>query len=437
MDISEKLKQARIKADLTQEYVAGQLGISRQTMSNWENGRSCPDIASVLKLSELYGLSLDSLLKDSSKEKDEDIHFLQKHWYTFYHCAIATLPLASLVSYFGFPVLAMVLRVVGLLLFSLPRLLFHRLFGGGLKNVLLGILGWCIMLFYYSRLPSRTVLLSVLRWCGIFLVLHCVNREFLSEKQTTSRVVTGLILMTLLIMFFDSASTAGVFSEAAPFDHVYRVDKVLYQADEFSDTPIVELALGLNTSYLYLTDNSLNRVRIGEFTYVEPAEGDQKEAVKGIWQLVPEHDADTLYRLTVEADDSVILSCSVNDLLQWKYRLKPVDILTCTVSSGGATTSMRPEWFEEGTFHGDLSQLDKADILKSGTVSVTIDDPAITELSLWEEYFHDGTAETAQYTLRPENHLELQTRYNSGQQYAIYRIPYENGEFIFCINYSN
>ena len=41
----------------------GAPGRQRQTVSNWENGRSYPDIGSVVKMSELYSVSLDKLLK--------------------------------------------------------------------------------------------------------------------------------------------------------------------------------------------------------------------------------------------------------------------------------------------------------------------------------------------------------------------------------------
>ena len=59
MELGEKLKEARSKAGMKQEELAQQIGVSRQTVSNWENNRSYPDIASVMKLSDLYGLSLD------------------------------------------------------------------------------------------------------------------------------------------------------------------------------------------------------------------------------------------------------------------------------------------------------------------------------------------------------------------------------------------
>lgn len=70
MEIGSKIKKSRIDAKLTQEQAAEALGISRQTISNWENEKSYPDIASVLKMSDLYGVSLDYLLKGDSPMKN-------------------------------------------------------------------------------------------------------------------------------------------------------------------------------------------------------------------------------------------------------------------------------------------------------------------------------------------------------------------------------
>ncbi len=70
MDIGTKLKNARTKSGLTQEKVAEEIGVSRQSVSNWENGRSYPDIVSVIKLSDLYSVSLDELLKEDKKMID-------------------------------------------------------------------------------------------------------------------------------------------------------------------------------------------------------------------------------------------------------------------------------------------------------------------------------------------------------------------------------
>ncbi len=63
MNVGEKLKKRRITLNLTQDKVGEELGVTRQTISNWENGKSYPDIERIISLSELYELSLDELLK--------------------------------------------------------------------------------------------------------------------------------------------------------------------------------------------------------------------------------------------------------------------------------------------------------------------------------------------------------------------------------------
>lgn len=67
MEIGKKLKNARIEAGLTQEKAVEKIDVSRQTISNWENEKSYPDIISVIALSDLYSVSLDELLKGDQK----------------------------------------------------------------------------------------------------------------------------------------------------------------------------------------------------------------------------------------------------------------------------------------------------------------------------------------------------------------------------------
>ena len=67
MEIGKKLKDARTKSGFTQETVAEKINVSRQTVSNWENEKSYPDIISVIELSSLYSISLDDLLKGDER----------------------------------------------------------------------------------------------------------------------------------------------------------------------------------------------------------------------------------------------------------------------------------------------------------------------------------------------------------------------------------
>ena len=70
MKIGKNLLNARKKSGLTQEEVAKKLGVSRQTISNWELDETLPDIFQSKKLAKLYNLSLDELIEFDSDLKE-------------------------------------------------------------------------------------------------------------------------------------------------------------------------------------------------------------------------------------------------------------------------------------------------------------------------------------------------------------------------------
>jgi len=74
MELSQKLQKRRKEMNLTQEEVALRIHVSRQTISNWETGRTLPDIKSLIVISDMYDISLDVLLK----EDNVMVHHLQK-----------------------------------------------------------------------------------------------------------------------------------------------------------------------------------------------------------------------------------------------------------------------------------------------------------------------------------------------------------------------
>ena len=63
MEIGVQIKKYRTNMMLSQEELAGKVFVTRQTISNWENNKSYPDIHSLLLLSSLFNISLDQLVK--------------------------------------------------------------------------------------------------------------------------------------------------------------------------------------------------------------------------------------------------------------------------------------------------------------------------------------------------------------------------------------
>ncbi|MDE6659765.1 MAG: helix-turn-helix transcriptional regulator [Eubacterium sp.] len=66
------LKELRVKNNLSQEKLGAELGLSRQSISKWEQGYAMPDTENLLKLSELYGVSVDTILKCGETEESEE-----------------------------------------------------------------------------------------------------------------------------------------------------------------------------------------------------------------------------------------------------------------------------------------------------------------------------------------------------------------------------
>ena len=61
--LGETLRDHRARCQMTQEYVAEAIGVSRQAVSKWEKGLSSPSTTNLLALAKLYGVSVEELLK--------------------------------------------------------------------------------------------------------------------------------------------------------------------------------------------------------------------------------------------------------------------------------------------------------------------------------------------------------------------------------------
>lgn len=67
-----QLKLQRKKCGMTQEAVAEALGVSRQAVAKWEKGESMPDVESCVKMADLYGVSLDMLVRNLTEKMEQE-----------------------------------------------------------------------------------------------------------------------------------------------------------------------------------------------------------------------------------------------------------------------------------------------------------------------------------------------------------------------------
>jgi len=82
MKFYEKLQKLRKEKGLSQEELAEMLGVSRQSVSKWESGVTYPETEKLLIISEIFGVTLDSLLKDGDMEKDTENRVSDPYWVT-------------------------------------------------------------------------------------------------------------------------------------------------------------------------------------------------------------------------------------------------------------------------------------------------------------------------------------------------------------------
>ncbi|MGM0171107.1 hypothetical protein IGJ39_001209 [Enterococcus sp. AZ140] len=82
MDLSHQIKKYRKQLAFSQEELAEKLYVSRQTISNWENERSYPDIHNLLLLSVLFDVSLDELVKGDVEKMKENVTLTELNKYT-------------------------------------------------------------------------------------------------------------------------------------------------------------------------------------------------------------------------------------------------------------------------------------------------------------------------------------------------------------------
>ena len=70
--LGEAMKENRIRCQMTQEFVAETLGVSRQSVSKWENGSSDPNTSNLIALAKLYKISPEELLECATRTPEED-----------------------------------------------------------------------------------------------------------------------------------------------------------------------------------------------------------------------------------------------------------------------------------------------------------------------------------------------------------------------------
>lgn len=98
MELSSQIKKYRADMKLSQEELAEKIYVTRQTISNWENDKSYPDIHSLLLLSSLFNVSLDQLIKGDIEIMKKEIEDTEIKKFNKYGAIFSILFIAVFVS---------------------------------------------------------------------------------------------------------------------------------------------------------------------------------------------------------------------------------------------------------------------------------------------------------------------------------------------------
>lgn len=440
MELGQKLKEARNAAGLKQEELSHELGVSRQTISNWENGRSLPDIGSVVKLSSLYGLSLDELLTDNAsmlKAAEDLSEKRRKFWQGMLELGVILELLGVLLAGLGYTTVPYLTAGAGVLLLYLAIFMHLRVFDHDRGQLFRGLLGMalllCCQIMALAGIPWPHELLTHTVLTAARLLILSAGVWTMDWKSTRLWLIIVLLIGALFLPLGSALQDSGQLNAANPFGEDYQITEVLYP--EGAEAPEYTKIRLNNVSYV--EDRNGESTELGKFIYTEPVAG---QTQKGIWQYIPEDDPDALYKLTVEADDRVILAYYEQEQLQWKWLLTDYGRDTCfvTVSTLGSTMLTRPDWYAPGRTD-PKPYLTEVDVAGSATLNITVGGLDTEALTLTEEYHYGDHVETQTYTLEPKKPgnftLKLQTRYDGAEEWALYRIPYQDGEYRFTLTF--
>ncbi len=201
MTLGEKISFLRQEKGISQEKLAELIGVSRQAVTKWENGNANPDTENLIRLAEIFGVSLDELCKGFS-EKPKKISYAPGH----------ILALFSLLVLIAYCVIGIVTEnfdgeaFIGMLILAIPMHCFtHLVFWGMAKSGEFSMLaGYDDSIKYDTEMMKRYVV-------GLDFMTGFETVSYLFLMAATSLIVPEQELYGILIVAYIISFVAGIF----------------------------------------------------------------------------------------------------------------------------------------------------------------------------------------------------------------------------------
>ncbi len=191
MSFGTKMAEQRKKQGITQEKLAEQLGVTRQTISKWELDQSTPDINYISQLSDIFSVTTDYLIKEKFQDKDT---FVQGEMESKQTISRMEKGLTHL------QICGVLLAVIGGISFALG-LFFGPYNGEWLLGIAIGIP--IIIIGIEMIIVKKAVLLTVIWTVWIFFFISTGLNVILTGRVLSVNIftVSGIIKIILLIGF--------------------------------------------------------------------------------------------------------------------------------------------------------------------------------------------------------------------------------------------
>ncbi len=190
MEIGKQIKKYRTDFNFSQEELAEKVYVSRQTISNWENDKNYPDIKSLLLLSSVFNISLDTLVKGDvimMKEQIKTTQITEEDFEKFKKEA----------KIFN----AMFFYVI---IFSLPTLIYL-----GFIGKVITVVGWCVLFYYSTRVEKLKKAYNINTYKEIVAFLENETLDEVEKYKEEGKKYYQKIASVLVVTVLTSAFILG------------------------------------------------------------------------------------------------------------------------------------------------------------------------------------------------------------------------------------
>jgi len=182
MNLHHQIKSYRTSLNLTQDGLADKIFVSRQTISNWENEKSYPDIHSLILLSEVFDVSLDQLVKGDLEIMKEVVHSVEIEKFK------------KLSNVFSFLLILFVISAI-------PLIYFLRIYGSIISAVL-----FIVTMYFALKVEKLKKKYNIQTYKEILAFINGEKLDAIVEKREKETrkyqkilIVLGFMLITTMV----------------------------------------------------------------------------------------------------------------------------------------------------------------------------------------------------------------------------------------------